>query len=207
MNNIKLTEYLLGHLSPENDAELKSMLKSEGIGEKLSKLSKQLENIATTIPSVKPSKKLKQSIFDHIEKSGNQQFSGLIVRLTKFFQLPIKRINEVLDACKDINTSKWDKARIEGAYLYHFAAGGDLQTEHCGLIYLKSGTTITNHEHLGEERMFVLQGEVTTNNGKTYTVGDTAISHKGSSHTLVSGMKSDCIFAVIAIGGVKFDNE
>lgn len=206
MNKTKLIEYLLGNVSPEDDRELFKLLEEKGVESELTELSAQIENIALSVPTVQPSKKLKDTIFAHIEKSGSEKFTGLTDRLATFFQLPIKRIKEILENSKDIRSSVWDKATIEGAYLYHFKAGGSLKDAHCGLILLKPQTKITKHEHLGEERMFVLQGEVATSNGETYRVGETAISKEGSSHTLISGNDSDCMFAVIANGGVRFED-
>lgn len=204
MNENELIEYLLGERSPDDDKELKKLLVSKGADTKLAAISQQLENIALSTPSVKPSTQLKDSIFSHIEKTGIEKFSGLINRLTSFFQLPVSRIKEVLETTNDTNLSVWDKTTIEGAYLHHFKAGGNLSGAHCGLIYLEPGNEITEHEHLGEEQMLVLQGEVTTSDGKTYQVGEIAISDGGTSHTLTAGKNSACIFAVIANGGVDF---
>ncbi len=204
MNQAKLIDYLLGQLSPEQDSELAQLLKSKDIDKHLSELSKQLESVALKIDSVVPSNKLKQSLFAHLEKSGAEKFSGFIPRLSRFFNLSTERIKEILDSVKDVNLPLWDKAMIEGAYLHHFKAGGEISEAHCGLIYLEPGTQITEHEHLGEEKMLVIQGEVTTSDGKTYLPGEVAISDEGTSHTLKAGKDSVCIFAVIANGGVDF---
>jgi quercetin dioxygenase-like cupin family protein len=204
MNDSKLIEYLQGVISPADDKELEKLLKSNGIDKRIAEISNQFENIALTAPSIKPSKELKSSIFSYLENKGSKKFSGQINRLVAFFQLPVSRIKEILDTTSDTSLDLWDKARIEGAYLHHFKAGGTLSEAHCGLIYLEAGAEITEHEHLGEEKMLVLQGEVTTSDGLTYQVGEIAISEKGSSHTLIAGTDSVCIFAVIANGGVDF---
>lgn len=204
MNESKLLEYLMGSITPEDDVELQEMLQNNGIDAKLATFSNQLENMALAVPEVQPSKQLKESIFAHIEQSGSQKFVGLTQRIAQFFKLPIQQIEEILETTKDVTLPVWEKAKIEGAYLHHFQAGGDFADAHCGLIYLKPSTKITEHEHLGKEYMLIIQGEVTTSDGKTHQVGEVAVSPKGSSHTLVSGPDCDCIFAVIAIGGVEF---
>ncbi len=204
MNESKLVEYLMGNICPDDDTELQEMLMTHDIDVKLATISSQLENIAQAAPELEPSKQLKQSIFAHIEQSGTKKFVGLTQRIAKFFKLPIQTIEEILETTKDLTLPVWEKAKIEGAYLNHFQAGGDMADAHCGLIYLKPGTKITEHEHMGKEYMLIIQGEVTTSDGNTYQVGEVAVSSKGSSHTLVSGQDSDCIFAVIAIGGVEF---
>jgi hypothetical protein len=204
MNNILLVEYLLGTLSPDNNKELQALLKSEGVEEKLAIISNQLEKVALSVAPVKPKKLLKESIFAHIEKTGSEKFSGLTNRLANFFQLPLSRIKEILDTTKDVTLPLWDTELIEGAYLHHFDAGGDITDAHCGLVHLNPEVQVTEHQHCGQEQMFVLQGEVTTSDGKTYHVGEIALCKKGTSHSLTAGKDSVCIFAVIAQGGVEF---
>ena len=204
MSDTLLVEYLLGRLSPIDDNELQALLSSVGIEKKLALISNQLECVASSVSPVKPKKPLKESIFAHIEKAGSDKFVGLTDRLARFFQLPLMRIKEILDTTTDVTLPLWDKAMIEGAYLHHFDAGGDIKDAHCGLIYLNPGVTITEHEHCGQEQMFILQGEVTTSDDKTYQVGEIAVCKKGTSHSLRAGNDSVCIFAVIAQGGVEF---
>ncbi len=204
MNKAKIIDYLLGHLSAENDHELRVFLADKNSESVLLECSQELENIALSIAEVTPSKELKTTIFADLQATGSEKYAGFIKYLMRFFQLPKATITTILDSLNDISAPAWDKSPFNGAYLHHFKAGGNHADAHCGLIYLKPGTKISNHEHLGEEKMLVIEGEVIIDDGKIYRSGELAISKKGSSHALQAGDNSAAILAVIANDGVNF---
>jgi len=49
------------------------------------------------------------------------------------------KIKSILDSVNDITLPVWDKAMIEGAYLHHFDAGGDIAISDEGAYTLKAG--------------------------------------------------------------------
>ena len=204
MNKVKLIEYVLGNISPDSDNELKKLLQTKGIDKEIAKINEEIEQIASTVTPVKASSHLKSSIFSHIDEVNPHSLDGMANRVADFFQLPINKIQTMLKSVSDLTLPHWEKTFIKGAYLYHFKAGGDIAKAHCGLIYLKADTKVQEHEHLGEEHMLVLTGEIKTQEGKSYRVGDVLISKKGSSHIIQTAKHTHCVFAVKAFGDIKF---
>jgi len=82
----------------------------------------------------------------------------------------------------------------------------DPQSGHgCYLLRMAPGASSAPHEHVGYEEFFMLDGELTDNDGTVYRRGDFVSLKPGSKH--VSHTASGCTLAVFIRGGFRTLDE
>ena len=87
----------------------------------------------------------------------------------------------------------------------HLATGPAVAGVHAGFVRVVGGMRFPRHEHLGEERVFVLQGSCRDEDGTVAKAGDEVVRAIGSSHDFVVHDGPDFIYLVLLQGGVKFE--
>ena len=202
---IKLFDYALGNIKASDDLEFQQWLQRDEVQRKLTKIKEDILIFGNNVDPVKPSASLKSKLFQSIDQLEElSPAKKYMKQLSSFFTLPLNRIIDILNELNDFNTPQWETTLIEGAHVLHFDGGGEFAEAHCGLIHLRASTAVGQHKHLGDEYMFILEGSVQTDDGKTYTAGDIVKGPSGTIHSLVAGSEGDCVFAVIAMHGVEF---
>ncbi len=200
----KLIEYLLGHARAEDDAELSRLLTQPDADEKLSALSDTLAQLASDAPACQPSSALKARILSGISGASENRYQGHLQRLMRFFDLPAKPAQSLLNSVGRLQQAEWARTFVPGAWFQDLIGGAACADMHCGLIHLEPGTQVPAHRHRGNEWMYVIQGGVKTSDGEYLTVGDVLLSRPDTDHSLSADADIGCDFAVKVIDGVDW---
>ncbi|MBC8051442.1 MAG: cupin domain-containing protein [Sphingobacteriaceae bacterium] len=99
----------------------------------------------------------------------------------------------------DYNTLEWQFFR-EGMSIYPIYQSVHSDAS-AALLKYEPGASAPNHEHLGYEHIFVLQGSQQDERG-IYQAGDLLINHPGSSHSITS--PGGCVVLAIWEKPVQF---
>ncbi len=81
-----------------------------------------------------------------------------------------------------------------------------LNTDHADgvgfyLYKMAPGTTTEAHEHVGHEEFYIIEGDLTDNDGVAYRQGDMVLLKSGTQHN--STTKNGCLIAVFAPDGER----
>lgn len=198
-----LLDYLLGHLD-ETDSELASVLSRPDADQRLNELGNSMEFLTRDITEVAPSASLRSHILSSISASAPNRLGGLGDRLSRFFGMGLDKARQLLDSIGHLDRSVWESSGYEGVYLQHIDCEGDLAGADCGLVHLDPGVNVDHHEHLGDEWMLILEGFVTTDQGRELGMGDLLHSAAGSHHAFTVDPDHRCVFAVILHEGIRW---
>ncbi|MEM6996295.1 MAG: cupin domain-containing protein, partial [Myxococcota bacterium] len=102
----------------------------------------------------------------------------------------------------------WDDM-VPGVRYRDFEGGPAIGEAHGGLIRVAAGASFPPHEHVGDEAMLILQGEVEDDSGTRYSAGDLIESASGTSHALRNVGEDEVIYAarVIALTFLGDDDD
>jgi anti-sigma factor ChrR (cupin superfamily) len=100
--------------------------------------------------------------------------------------------------------NRWLPTPFEGVEGYWFQGGPATEGSFAGFVRVHAGTQLPLHDHIGPEQGLVLQGRFADENGRVYHPGDRVDMAKGSRHALNALPIIDCVFVVVAHGGVRF---
>ena len=100
--------------------------------------------------------------------------------------------------------TRWMPTPFDGVEGYWFRGGPATAGAFTGFIRLHAGKQLPMHDHIGPEEGLVLQGRVRDENGRVYQPGDRVDMAGGSRHELNALPVIDCVFVVVAHGGVRF---
>ncbi|MCB1985447.1 MAG: cupin domain-containing protein [Burkholderiales bacterium] len=202
--NSKLIEYALGILDEETAKQMKAELESSVQGQsELQDIENALTLLAETEQPLMPSEHLRARILNAARPE--TRFSGFVERLCDFFDLDRKTVEKQLSNLNQVSAETWQINAFPGTHLLHFEGGPRIAgNADCGLVYVEPGQTIAAHRHLGEERSFVLQGQMKEINGTVYYPGDCMHRPAGSVHALQSVGEKPLVFAAVLIAGLEF---
>lgn len=91
-----------------------------------------------------------------------------------------------------------------GVRLYHIEGGPAVRDAITGFVRIEAGAAFPDHDHLGEERVLIVQGScVDTSNGKIFRAGDVAPGGPGGVHGVVARPGPDLVYLAVLAGGLK----
>jgi hypothetical protein len=98
----------------------------------------------------------------------------------KLLDIGIERAKTVLDRLADDSVFSQE---LPGISFYWCEGGPAVANAVRGFVRITAGTHFPEHEHIGDEIVFVLQGSfVDPSRGLTFTAGDTDVMKAGTSH-------------------------
>lgn len=78
----------------------------------------------------------------------------------------------------------WSETAMEGLELFHVDGGPAVEGAIFGFVRLEPGMEFPEHTHLGQERIFVIQGGLRDENGVVHGPGNLVERAAGSSHEI-----------------------
>lgn len=188
----KLLKYMLelpldGESAADGDDELRAA--SDAFGELVASLS-----------PVAPRPELRAQLFAAIDETC--RFEDFVDPIAKLVHLSMERTRDYLRKIDE--PQQWDAGPFPGVALLHIDSGPGLEQAITGFVRLDAGAQFPEHEHLGEERIFVLQGTYIDSLGETYGPGSYVVKPPGTAHHLdVPSGGSDCIYLAVVERGVQ----
>jgi len=154
-----------------------------------------LEFLSRGLAPVSPKGSLRERLLGLA--GGVERFAPFLDRMMALFDLPEAAADAEL---RTIDTPEaWDDM-VPGVRFRDFEGGPAIGDAHGGLVRVEPGGSFPEHEHIGEEAMLLLQGQVEDEKGNRYRAGDTIISASGTSHALANLGDEEVIYAARIIG-------
>lgn len=134
------------------------------------------------------------------------RFLPFLDRMMALFDLPEAAANAELASIDD--GEGW-MDMVPGVRFRDFEGGPAIGEAHGGLVRVAPGASFPDHEHVGDEAMLMLQGEVEDDRGTRYSAGALIESPDGSTHGLRNVGVDDVIYAarVIALNFTGDDDD
>lgn len=132
------------------------------------------------------------------------RFAPFFDSLRDLFDLNDRKLAGLFERAED--PASWTTAVGAGVELLHLACGPRVAGADNGLVRLLPGVRFPRHQHLGLERVLVLQGGYRDEpSGRIYQAGDFQEMQAGSTHGYVALPERDLLLAVSVEIGVDVD--
>ncbi|MEM1416934.1 MAG: cupin domain-containing protein [Myxococcota bacterium] len=152
-------------------------------------------------PSAAPPSGLKARLLGGLARTSRfARFEGAVATL---LEIPLERARVVLAALDDPKV--WVR-ELPMAEFFWVERGPALQNAVCGFVRVDRGTTFPEHEHLGRERILMLQGAMIDGvSGTRYGPGDLVENAAKSEHHYVAEAGGvDMLHLVVTEVGYRF---
>ena len=133
------------------------------------------------------------------------RFAPFIDRLARLIDRSADRATELLERVARSAAGTWQAAAAlgPGIELIHLDGGPAVAGADVGFVRIPAGGRFPYHEHLGRERVLILQGRLQDSDGQIYGPGDAIAMDAGSSHDFAALPGPALIYAVV-VHGVRF---
>lgn len=135
-----------------------------------------------------------------LEATQTGRFADFIPRVAHFFDVAQERAAELLDWLDE--PARWETL-MDWFHVIHLDGGPAVAGADAGFVRLRAGSDFPQHRHVGEERIFMLQGSIHLDGGGILRRGEVLLSTPGSLHSLHVGEDVDCIYALVLYRGIE----
>jgi quercetin dioxygenase-like cupin family protein len=152
--------------------------------------------MSLSAPAVAPSSRLLANVRSYLRGAS---FDGFARRFSALFDVPSSRAVEILAG---IRRGDRFEAVMPGMTAFAFEGGPRVEGASCLAARFAAGSRHPLHRHRGEEHVLVLEGTYRDSaTGDVVGVGDVAHMPAGSEHALEVLGTTDCVAAILVIGG------
>ena len=109
------------------------------------------------------------------------RFDDLEHQVAELADLSIDQARELL-LCVDAPSTRWDPGPTDDIALFNFEGGERVRNAVTGFVRHAPGTKFPEHDHVGGERVLVLQGAFEDSDGVVYASGEIAERGPASPH-------------------------
>lgn len=199
----RLPELLLGELNHVEREEMEAHLAAcELCMGELGAESDALAAIALSLRSVEPPPSVRARLLEGVAPSRGR-YARFAQRVARLLDLAVEQVQQMLDSLELPAT--WEPGPYENTELVHLVTGPAVAGAHAGFVRVRGGTRFPRHEHLGEERVLILQGQCRDESGALSVPGDEVVMQASSVHYFDVFDGPDLVYLVVLEGGVKFE--
>jgi putative transcriptional regulator len=160
---------------------------------------RELGGVLVMLAPQTPSSGLKARIIDDLEPSARlTRFANPIADL---IDTSVQRARELLAGIDD--PAQWEFGPVPGIELFHIDGGPAVANAIVGFIRVASGSIFPEHKHLGEEKVFIVQGSFQDSHGAVYKPGDLVVEAPDSHHHFEACSGPKLIYLVVADQGIE----
>jgi hypothetical protein len=131
----------------------------------------------------------------------SERYRPLFGKLTQFFDLNADALRAVFTRAQ--NEQEWEPGPLPGVSLFHFDGGPALAGLDTGFVRLKKGMPFPRHQHVGSERVMILEGGYHDDSQHWHGPGDLHDMSDGTVHALHMNAEHDVLLAVILSGEIR----
>ncbi len=195
-----LFEYALDLLAPDRRAEIDAALAGDpALRQRLDELRHVLDAVPDTLEPVAPPAGGRARLL--AAAPPKPRLAGWAERVAGFLEITAAKARELLASIAD--EARWEASPWTGVTLLHIELPGQYAQADVGFVQVDPGQAFPFHEHLGEERVLVLQGGFTSG-GRFFGPGDEDQHAAGSRHDYVAAGGPDLIYLVVLYEGLEF---
>ena len=196
----RLLEYLLDLLSAAERAEVEMALaRDDTLRTDLTEVRDALDGLSDVLAPVAPTAGRRAVLLEAV--TPRLRFEWLIEPLTRLLDVSLERVKAILAEAEDL--SRWEASPWDGVRLFHLQGGPATVGADVGFVHVEAGQAFPYHEHVGDERVLVLQGGFESD-GEVFEAGDVDERGAGSRHGYVALEGPDLVYAVVLFGGIEF---
>jgi putative transcriptional regulator len=199
----RLDDFILGHMNHVEREEMEAHLAAcEGCQLELAEAANLYADLGVALDPIAPSPGLRSRLLDAIPQA-HGRFGSFALRIARLLDLTVEHVHQLLDSLEDPRT--WEPGPYTNTELVHLVTGPAVAGAHAGFVRVIGGTRFPSHTHLGEERVFVLQGMCRDQDGTLCEPGQEIVKPVGSTHYFDVLDGPDFLYLVVLEGGVKFE--
>jgi putative transcriptional regulator len=164
---------------------------------------RELGDVLEVLAPQKPSPDLRARIMGDLAPAA---------RLTRFADAVAGLIDVAVDRARELlagidDAANWTPGPAPGVELFHIDGGPATANAIVGFIRVAAGGDFPEHKHLGEEKVFVLQGGFEDSAGSVYEPGDLAVETADTEHHFQACDGPELIYLVVAEQGIEMFGE
>lgn len=191
----------LDQLAPGAREEAEEHLRAcSGCARGLRESADALSLLALALPEEPPP----DGLWSRIEASlTGGRFAAFVERTARLLDLPLEAATALLGGIDD--AARWVVGPGPGVSLYHLTPGPAVADAVAGFVRIDPGATFPRHEHLGTERVLVLQGACFDDHGVRASCGDEIVGAAGASHVVTAEQGEPLIYLAVVEQGLRLD--
>lgn len=165
----------------------------------LALLHESVTGVASLASPVRPSDELRRRLL--VTVSGRARYAPFVDRVARFFGIDA---HEAIAALEAITANDaWSAGPMPGMSSAKLPRAPKVEGRTAVFLRSEAGARCPNHRHLGEERLFILEGGIVESDGSAFHAGDLVVKSAGSSHAFHVPGDGPCIAAYLLESGLE----
>lgn len=197
-----LTEYALGLLEDSRTKDIAEHLRhcKTCLVSHFDIINSLSESVS--IKEMAPASILKDKLLQEVKKRA--PYSAYKKEISSMTGVSEDKVIEIFSSMP--RTSTWVDGPIPRCRLYPWPEHSSREVIKT-LVLMESGSHFPNHEHLGRELVFILQGHFRDSNGKLYSPGEIIEKTAGSSHDFDVCDGLDLVYLAVVDEGIRIGEQ
>ncbi|UJR82262.1 cupin domain-containing protein [Sandaracinus amylolyticus] len=133
------------------------------------------------------------------------RFDDLEREVASLLDLDVRAAGALLLRVDD--ASSWTEGPAPGVRLFHVEGGPAVASAVTGFVRVEAGREFPEHEHLGDERVLVIQGALRDSHGHVVRRGEIAPMPAGSAHSFEAIGPLPLVYLVVVRDGVRIGHD
>ena len=189
---------LLGSLDDEAELARLDELDADQVALRRAQLEQAASWLALSAEPIPPPPALRDRLVAQLK--GPARLACFTGRVAELFDLGRDRVAEIFRLFE--GEDRWIPM-FPGAAFIDLEGGPALGSATAGIVRIAPGLGFPSHTHVGEEQVFVLQGEFVDSHGARVGPGELAVMRDGSSHAFEVVSEQELLYAVV-VGKIEF---
>lgn len=186
-------------MKSRNHTDLPELLREAGADD-----PKLAEALSALVPNPRPPPQLLRERLLGTVSRPRLRFAPLFGALADLFDLSDSALADLFE--HSASPDAWSGTPLAGVSLLHLQGGPRVAQADCGLVRLAAGARFPMHEHLGHERVLVLEGGYHDEpSGIVRKAGDLHEMPAGSRHAYTAWPEQPLLLAVTVVAGVTVE--
>jgi predicted ChrR family anti-sigma factor len=131
-----------------------------------------------------------------------ERYAPFARSLSEMYDLPRAQVQELLT--RTARPSAWRRSGLTGIQKLAVAPGPGVVGAQTYLVKFAAGVHFPAHVHRGQERVLLIAGAYTEDNGRRFETGDFHVMEPGTEHGFTIASEEDCVAATVLHGGLNF---
>jgi putative transcriptional regulator len=162
-----------------------------------------LADLALSLPRSTPSPEVRARVLESIGTTN--RFAMFAAQVAKLIDVGVDKARELVGRIDDLKS--WVATPVEGVFSYDLPVGPAVADAVVGFVRMRPGVVFPDHEHMGDEAMFVVQGSCIDSSGIVIKRGDLIRLAPGTHHDFKALPGPDFIYLGIAKNGFMMFGE
>ena len=162
-----------------------------------------LADLALSLPRTAPSPDVRARVLKSV--SATNRFEMFAARVAELIDVGVDKARELLGGIDDAKV--WVATRVPGVFSYDLPVGPAAADAVVGFVRITPGDVFPDHEHMGDEANFVVQGSAVDAAGNILRRGDLVRMPPGTHHELRARPGPDFIYLGVAHKGFLMGGE